>query len=188
VEAILLAALVAATAWVVRRHWWLTRVRSWSMHPTLHPGDLRITRALSGRDTIHRGDIVVIDSTELRRRVVKRIIGLPGETVQVTPGGICIDGEPFDEPYLAGDGGPTGTFRVPEDGYFVLGDNRHCSSDSRTWANPFPSLTTIRGRLLPGGQAATGRTIDPKTSSIADRTVGEGSERSSNSAESDSCS
>jgi signal peptidase I len=148
--AILLASLVAAiTGWVVRRHWWLTRVRSWSMYPTLHPGDLRITRALSGRDTIHRGDIVVIDSTELSRRVVKRVIGLPGDTVQITPGGTSINGEPLDEPYLAGHGGPTRTFHVPVDGYFVLGDNRHRSSDSRTWANPYPPLTTMRGRLVP---------------------------------------
>lgn len=147
-EAILLASLVATIiTWVVRRHWWLTRVRSWSMYPTLHPGDLMITRALHGRATVHRGDIVVIDSAELSRRVVKRVIGLPGDTVQITPEGIRINNQPLDEPGLTGHGGPTRTFHVPVDGYFVLGDNRHRSSDSRAWRNPYPPRLAIRGRL-----------------------------------------
>ena len=146
--ALTLAALVAAiTALVVRRHRWLTRVRSWSMYPTLQPGDLYLTRAIARPDHIRRGDLVVIQSAELGRAVIKRVIGLPGEAVQITPDRVIIDGIGLPEPYPTIDGGTTGTFHVPTGAYLVLGDNRPRSSDSRTWTQPYVPAAAIHGRL-----------------------------------------
>lgn len=143
-----LAALVAAAAaMTVRRFCWLTRVRSWSMYPTLHPADWVPARRLRVVDPIRRGDIVVIASAELGRRVVKRVIGLPGETVDVGPQGVTIGGLPLLEPYVAVHGGPAGRYCVPRHAYLVLGDNRARSSDSRSWMTPFVPAAAILGRL-----------------------------------------
>ena len=69
---------------------------------------------------------------------LKRIIGLPGETVEIISGKVYINGELLDEPYLSeeptGDYGP---YQVPEDSYFMLGDNRAVSKDSRYWHNTY---------------------------------------------------
>ncbi|MBR0674131.1 signal peptidase I [Neoroseomonas soli] len=143
----LLIPVAAITAMVVRRYWWLTRIRSWSMYPTLRPADCVPTRRIRGTKPVRRGDIVVIDSAELGRRVVKRVIGLPGETVEVSPHGVTVDGVPLAEPYVAAHGGPAGRFRVPAHAYVVLGDNRPQSSDSRSWMTPYVPATAIRGRL-----------------------------------------
>lgn len=138
--------LVAAfTGLMVRRHWWLTRVRSWSMYPTLRPGDHLWTRRLPRTADISRGDIVVIDSTELGHRIVKRVIGLPGETVQVSHTGVTIDDQPLHEPYVRVHGGATGSYHVPPESFLVLGDNRPHSSDSRIWTTPYPERSTVRG-------------------------------------------
>ncbi len=147
-DASLLAALVVATAaLVVRRHWWLTRVRSWSMYPTLRPPTLVPTRRIGGGRRIGRGDIVVIDSAELGFRVIKRVIGLPGDDVRIHPDQVAINGHRLEEPYLNTRGGPSGHFRVPPNAYLVLGDNRTRSSDSRSWASPYVPAAAIRGRL-----------------------------------------
>jgi len=143
----LTTALVVLAAIAVRRHWWVTTVRSWSMYPTLRPGDLLPTRAVRGTRQVGRGDIVIVDSAELGRRVVKRVIGLPGETVGVGPEGVTIDGAPLPEPYLVAHGGPAARFQVPEGAYVVLGDHRRGSSDSRTWRRPYVAATAIRGRV-----------------------------------------
>ena len=146
---ILVAAIVAALAGLaLRRQWWRTAVRSWSMYPALQPGTHRWTRRLRATAPVRRGDIVVIDSAELGRRVVKRVIGLPGETVDVTSGAVLVDGRPLPEPYVRSSGGPTGSYRLPADSYFVLGDNRPLSSDSRAWATPYVPRAAITGRLL----------------------------------------
>lgn len=146
--ALTLTALVAAiTAVVVRRHGWLTRVRSWSMYPTLQPGDVHLTRAIARPDHLRRGDIVVIQSAELGRDVIKRIIGLPGETVDISADGVSIDGLGVPEPYRTILGGPAGTFHVPAGTYLVLGDNRPRSSDSRTWTQPYVPAAAVRGRV-----------------------------------------
>jgi signal peptidase I len=148
-ESLALAALVAAAvAMAVRRLCWLTRIRSWSMYPTLHPVDWVPTRRLRGAESIRRGDIVVIASAELGRRVVKRVIGLPGETVNVGPYGVTIDDLPLLEPYVAVHGGPAGRFCVPRHAYLVLGDNRTRSSDSRSWMTPFVPISAVLGRLV----------------------------------------
>lgn len=138
----------AIAAILVRRRWWLTQIRSWSMYPTLQPDDWVSTRRLHGADSIRRGDIVVIDSAELGRLVVKRVIGLPGETVDVGPQGVKIDGVSLGEPYVAAHGGRTGSFCVPTNTYIVFGDNRPRSSDSRSWIMPFVPASTIVGRLI----------------------------------------
>ncbi len=149
--------VAALTGLLVRRHWWRTRVTSWSMYPTLSPGAVFWTRRLSPGAPVHRGDIMVIDLPEPAapppgskpsgpgRCVVKRVIGLPGETVQVTADQVLIDGTPLAEPYVAHRGGPTGVYQVPADSYFVLGDNRALSSDSRAWKRPFVPRSALKG-------------------------------------------
>ncbi len=116
-----------------------------SMENTILPGDrllgLRFTYLFSEPQ---RGDIVVfrypIDAARgIKKDFVKRIIGLPGETVEIRDAHIYIDGceTPLDEPYLKeewvvrNDGY---VFRVPEDHYLMMGDNRNTSSDARLWA------------------------------------------------------
>ena len=126
-----------------------TRVRSHSMAPTLRDGRLAPTRSLRPTTPVHRGDVVVAESAEVGGRVVKRVIGLPGETVTFTLGAVSIDGRPLAEPYAA----PsvyTGEFEVPPGHYFLLGDNRDASGDSRTWRRPFLPRAALTGRVWTG--------------------------------------
>jgi len=138
----------AAAAVAIRHVVWLTRVESWSMAPTLRPGSLLLTRRLRPSEGVRRGDVVVLRSAELGRRVVKRVIGLPGETVVVDSRGVCVDGVPLGEPYVLVNGGAGGSFAVPDGAYLVLGDNRARSSDSRSWRQPFVARSTIEGRWI----------------------------------------
>ena len=142
----LAAGMAAAVA--IRHVVWLTRVESWSMTPTLRPGSLLLTRRLRRSEGVQRGDFVVLHSVELGQRIVKRVIGLPGETVVVDSRGVSVDGVRLAEPYVLGHGGARGSFSVPEGAYLVLGDNRVRSSDSRSWRQPFVARAAIEGRLI----------------------------------------
>lgn len=97
-----------------------------------------------------RGDIVVFKYPDDESWLyVKRVIGLPGETVQIKDGAVYIDGNKIEEPYLAepmiGNFGPV---TVPEGKYFMLGDNRNNSKDSRYWQNKFVSKEKILGKAV----------------------------------------
>ena len=89
-----------------------------------------------------RGDIVVfkypIDEAKGKNtKYIKRIIGLPGETVEIREGAVYIDGEKLEETYINGtwtERNDGFKFEVPEDHYLMLGDNRNNSSDARYWA------------------------------------------------------
>lgn len=129
---------------------WLTRVQSHSMAPTLRDGALALTLRLGRRATPRRGDIVVADSRELGRRVVKRIIGLPGETVDFRAGQVHIDGRPLAEPY-ASRSVFTDSFQVPPGHYLLLGDHRDASNDSRSWRQPYIAREAIVGRIVGRG-------------------------------------
>lgn len=126
---------------------WLTRVQSHSMAPTLPDGSLVFTRRLGRAARLRRGDLVIMDSRELGESVVKRIIGLPGEAVELKAGKVCIDGRALLEPY-ASPSVFTDSYRVPPGHYFLMGDNRDASSDSRTWRNTYVPRESIVGRIL----------------------------------------
>ncbi len=122
-----------------------------SMEPTIMDGD-RVTvdrEAYMDADP-ERGDIVLLkhDETQLIQNG-KRIIGLPGETITFEGGAVYVDGVKLDEPYLA-PGTRTESeikeFRIPSGSYFVLGDNRQGSADSRLWGT-IP-VSAIRGKIL----------------------------------------
>jgi len=112
-----------------------------SMDPTFHNGQYLIVDELSYRfDEPNRGDVVIFKyPKDPSQFFIKRIIGLPGETVRVTPNSVTITKTDdntleLDEPYLVNEGNGSGITETLNDGeYFVMGDNRPESSDSRIW-------------------------------------------------------
>lgn len=146
---------------------WLTRVRSDSMAPTLHDGQLVLTFRLRARSRIGRGDLVVADAPGLGLPVVKRVVGLPGEAISIRAGQVRVDDRPLEEPY-ASPSAFTGDYRVPAGHYVLLGDNRDASTDSRSWPQPFVDRAAIRGRLLAWG-SVRGRARGRRTPSATGR-------------------
>jgi signal peptidase I len=117
-----------------------TRVFGQSMEPNLHTDQRIVVEKLSYRFHLpQRGDIVVLrlpqNTTEL---LIKRVVALPGETVEVHSGRVWVDGQPLDEPYLTQPTlGEMPALTVPDESVFVLGDNRGFSNDSRAFG-PVP--------------------------------------------------
>ena len=120
-----------------------------SMENTIHPDDrIFINRLSYVNSNPERGDIISFlypdDETE---NYLKRIIALPGETIESYDGQIYIDGTLLEENYIKeksyDDFGP---YVVPEDSYFVMGDNRNNSHDSRYWTNKFVANDKIIGK------------------------------------------
>ncbi len=92
------------------------------------------------------GDIIIFNfPTDPSRDLVKRVIGLPGDVIEIESGQVIRNGEPIDEPYVVNkDRRSAPRLEVPENSYYVLGDNRRASSDSRDWG--FLSNDHIVGR------------------------------------------
>lgn len=120
-----------------------------SMYPTIKINDRIIVTRIHNVSKLKEGDIVVFHSDELKEELVKRLIGLPGDKIEVKEdGSVYRNGEKLDEPYLQNRGGRTGKFVVPEGSYFFLGDNRTNSLDSRWWKNPYISSDKLMGKAL----------------------------------------
>lgn len=130
------------------------RIPSGSMENTIQAGDQIFGNRLAYLfDDPERLDIVIFKYPDDRSQYfIKRVIGLPGETVEIIDGDVYVtntDGEEMllDETYLPEDAhGTFGPYTVPEDCYFMLGDNRNWSKDSRFWTNTFVPKEDILGK------------------------------------------
>ena len=134
----------------------LAYVPTSSMEPTLPVKSLFLSLRLpwlAADPEPDQGDIMMFYSQEYDQILVKRVIGLPGQTVTFAGGAVFIDGTLLEEDYL-----PAGTetwpgtsgssFTVPEGTVLLMGDNRGNSLDSRYWENPFIPLSDLRGKAL----------------------------------------
>jgi signal peptidase I len=102
-----------------------------SMEPVLHENDrLFVSNVDMITDTITRGEIVILTSPRDNESVIKRVIGLPGETIELRDGLVWIDGVSLHEDYISERSRLNGIWEVGEHQYFVLGDNRNHSLDS----------------------------------------------------------
>lgn len=128
------------------------RIPSGSMIPTITEGNRIIGNRLAYINSEpKRGDIVVFYyPDDESQKFIKRIIGLPGETIYIADGIVYIDGQPLDESaYLTVETyGVSGPFTIPDDCYFMMGDNRNSSNDSRFWTNHFVHKDKIIAKAL----------------------------------------
>jgi len=147
-------------------------VPSVSMQPTLRESDyILVPKFMYGlhvpwaQDLLvqwarpQRGDVIVFNhgeaarGSEERETMVKRVIGVEGDTVEIVGATVILNGRPLVEPYTLSSrtSSPSehfGPFKVPAGKLFVLGDNRENSEDSRFWADPFVSLSQVVGKAV----------------------------------------
>jgi len=137
----------------------LTYIPSDSMNPFLYQGDLCIMNRLA--KNFERYDIVTFNPPIKGEKnlFIKRVIGLPGETIIVRDGHVYLakdendesSWEILDESFLLEDMKPgkgDGVYKVPEDSYFLLGDNRNNSNDARFWSEHFVKKDEISAKYL----------------------------------------
>lgn len=128
----------------------LVTVPTGSMEDTIMPGDRLYVNELFNVDDAQRGDILVFKSDELgEKRLVKRLVGLPGDTVEVkADSSVYVNGELLDEPYVTQAESEPKIFNVPENSYLFFGDNRPISYDARYWDNPYINESKIIGEVI----------------------------------------
>jgi signal peptidase I len=119
-----------------------------SMVPTINKDDKLLVTRIHNTDKIERGDIIVFNSDELKKRLIKRVIGLPGDHIVIHDGIININGSDIKEDYVKNNEKYDGEFFVPNEKYFFLGDNRAHSDDARLWSNPYIDKEDIEGKAI----------------------------------------
>ena len=126
-------ALALVAALLVRRYLlFMVYVKGRSMRPTLQGGEIMFALRYRKKRGVRRGDVVICRFPELKQLLVKRVVGMPGETIRMEAGEIYVDEAPLEEPYAKKSVWQKMEARqIGEGEYFVLGDNRTASRDSR---------------------------------------------------------
>jgi signal peptidase I len=118
-----------------------------SMLPTINLKDKILVTRVHNAKNLKNGDVIVFHSDELDEDLIKRLIGLPNDEIEIREdGSLYVNQEKIDESYVVYPGGAIGTFKVPQGSYFFMGDNRSNSSDARHWKQPFISEKDIMGK------------------------------------------
>lgn len=149
-SAAVLVVLLAVFYFTFHSVFLLRVVPTGSMVPTVERKDFTITNAVAyNSKDVSRFEVILFNKTDNKNKdLVKRVIGLPGETITFDAGRIYVNGELLEEPFLD-DAVVTNSskrFVVPSDCYFVLGDNRDNSEDSLDWSNPYVRKSDILGQ------------------------------------------
>lgn len=145
-ETLLIAAIIFAGINAISSR---IRVKSISMQPTLYERDFVLVNKLAYQvGAPNRGDVIVFEYPldPDSEPYIKRIIGLPGERIEIHNGTVFVNGEPLSEPYTKASPNYTGSWNVPEGSLFVLGDNRNNSSDSHQWG--MVPIENVLGKAL----------------------------------------
>lgn len=121
-------------------------IPSESMVPTLNVGDKLMVTRVYDTSKIKRGDILVFYSEELHEVLIKRVVGLPGDHIEIHNGVVDINGTDIKEDYVKNNEVYNGIFDVPQNKFFFLGDNRNRSNDARRWINPYIDASNIQGK------------------------------------------
>lgn len=125
-------------------------IPSGSMIPTLEVGDIVVANGLAYKlKEPQRGDIIIFDMNGVT--LIKRVIGVPGDSLMFVDGYLYLNGELVSEEYLP-ENIETNSFKdfedIPDECYFVMGDNREHSYDSRFWDEPYVKADAIRGKMI----------------------------------------
>lgn len=124
---------IAAAIVITNLGFGVVQVNGKSMYPTLQDGEIGIVNLIKARTgNIKRFDIVVVKSDYLQENIIKRVVGLPSETVEYNGTKLYINGEVVDEPFISDVyTADCSAVTLGEDEYFCVGDNRTNSIDSR---------------------------------------------------------
>ncbi|MFR3669334.1 MAG: signal peptidase I [Ruminococcus sp.] len=153
-EDVVLVIVVLAVVFFLKNYVLINAViPSGSMENTIMTGDRVFGNRLAYRfGEPERGDIVIFKYPDNEEELyIKRVIGLPGDKVEIRDGLVYLNdsAKPLEEPYLketpVGDYDP---YQVPEDGYFMLGDNRNWSKDSRFWENTYVTREEVLAKAV----------------------------------------
>ncbi len=128
------------------------KVSGLSMYPNFNDGDYIITDKITQKfNEYKRGEIIVFKKKDKSDDYIKRVIGLPGDKIRISEGIVYLNNKALDEPYLKNNKytqpglyiSENQELTLPKNNYFVLGDNRNVSSDSREWG--FVTRDEIKG-------------------------------------------
>lgn len=125
-----------------------------SMEPTIMVNERVFVSRIFSKDKLQRGDIVIFWSEERHNTMLKRVIGVSGDKIEIKENGdVIINGEKIQEEYVKRQikegsvypGLNFGTYNVPEGKVFLMGDNRSNSRDSRYWNDPYVDCKEVKG-------------------------------------------
>lgn len=138
--------LALASILVANIFCFILTVPSSSMEPTMNPEEQFFATKILGKNLDY--GIYGFYSEELDMRLVKRLVGKPGDKIELKEGKLIRNGEEVQEDYVLYDSYFSGTYEVPANKYLFLGDNRANSIDARFWKNPYIDRSDIIGKVL----------------------------------------